>query len=226
MGYNVAAVTMQVEGRDLTTVKWVTDVLTWLNYTYNVVAVVDLIENGNFPGAETGLLEAVIDAAPETGLPAAILALESMISDEGARIQLEGLTTGHTFHVNLKGIDRVIDALARICDPARRREHRVKVEREAEAARHEAETNRSEEKIATARAEREVQDVKIKAAREMLTGIGILAETHSRLRDQLTEYYGEEAAQRMMDKIGAELDRAIGIQPASDIKMIEGPDSC
>ncbi|MFD7263370.1 hypothetical protein [Streptomyces sp. NPDC059874] len=222
MGYNLASVTLRFEGREINTVKWVTDVLTSLNYAYDVAAVAYFMEHQGVGDSQAHILENILEGTAEAGLSAAVLSIEPML-EEGAKLKLENLTTGHSFEINVTGVAEVVDSLAKVIDPARRADFKEDAKKKQGERQHQAEMNKTEEAIAKATAELQVLTINNQIALEALKGFREVVKEYSNLHNQLVESFGEENANKLLEKFAAEYARSLGLLPVSEIKVIEGP---
>lgn len=129
--------TLRISGQEYTTLGWVYDSMAALEYAYNLVAVVQLVDEGHIHSEEFKDLVAVFRRSSELGFPTLNLLLRSFIPPD-AQARLEGLETGHSFTIKFGGIAKAINAIAAIFDPARRAAQQ-------EDDRHQAEMNRLDE---------------------------------------------------------------------------------
>lgn len=116
--------TLHVASKDVldptTPLGWVAETMADLDYLYNILAIPDLVEQGRIASFS---LEALDDS-----LLSRVFGDLAQVSNSRIRplvpptvqAQLETLQVGMSFTIQLSGLAKVIDALARIFDPARR----------------------------------------------------------------------------------------------------------
>lgn len=117
----------------------------------------------------------------------------------------------------------VIDSVAKVCDPARRADLKEDTKKKEGERLHQAEMDKTAEVIAKASAELQVLTINNQIALEALRGFRKVAKEYSNLHNQLVESFGEEKANKLLEKFAAEYARGLGLLPASEIKVIEGP---
>jgi hypothetical protein len=134
--------TLHVSRKDVedptTTLGWVAETMADLDYLYNILAIPDLVEQGRIASSSLVMFN---DALMQTGFGVPPQTINSSIRPlvpPTAQAQLETLQVGMSFDIKIDGSDKVIDALARIFDRARRRAQK-------EDDRHRQTMNRLEE---------------------------------------------------------------------------------
>lgn len=223
MGFSIATTTLRISGENYTTVRWVTDCLVSLNYAYDVSAVAHIIDGGGLDKAEIVVFRAAVESAPEAGLAAAILSLESMI-EEAARLQLAQLNSGSSFTISLTGIAESIRELADVFDPSRRADRKEDRARRKSQRQHEEKINKAHEKVIEAQSVAELQNIRDRAEISQLEALSRKLELSGEIYNRLVDQFGPEEAEKFLEKIKGEPGRAIGLLPATDVQAIEAPD--
>jgi hypothetical protein len=124
-----AHLTLHVSRKDVedptTTLSWVAETMADLDYLYNILAIPDLVEQGRIDSSHLVMFN---DSLMQTGFAVPPQTINSSIRPwvpPTAQAQLETLQVGMSFTIKISGLSKVIDALARIFDPARRAAQRA-----------------------------------------------------------------------------------------------------
>ena len=184
------------------TVTAVTSTLMGIDYAYNLVAFIELCDQGYKLDSDTVLN--LLSQADSVGIAAANFGLHATIPVD-ARLQLELLEFDASFTIGISGIGRVIEALISVFDPLARKERR-------EDLRHKREMNLSEEDLAKLS----------RVDKRLEIAMRVLSDDRSNVNARWREALGPERASQMRMLAAQEFGRAIDSLPDS-LKAIEAP---
>ncbi|MEV5542780.1 hypothetical protein AB0L13_38755 [Saccharopolyspora shandongensis] len=183
---------LRVSRDALDTVGWATEVLTILEYAYNIALVIDYIDEGY--GTRLESLSAIIESAPVVGLPTANYALRLGLPPD-IQLQLDELRSENPIIVKVDGIAKIIEVIVANFTPRGRRRQ------DAEEERKKAQEKRT----------RETFDLETKRKRVKLWKEGMKG-WHN-FKKLSKDYLGDEQSER--------LDRLLMEQFLAQINMLE-----
>jgi hypothetical protein len=183
---------------------WVAETMTALEYIYNILAVVDLIEQRRILDYRFIELESIFRSSSQLGFPSVNLVLRDFIQSY-FQAQLEGLEVGMSFTIKFGGrLEKVIDTLAGIFDPARRRAQR-------EEDRHRATMNRWEE-----------EDMKTQVlSRRLELIVEMINAPESRFNHDLEAQLGFERTRQLKQNMLDESTRGLKALGMNEAEVIE-----
>jgi hypothetical protein len=116
--------TLHISRKDVedptTTLGWVAETMADLDYLYNILAIPDLVEQGRMTSSSLVLFNDSLISLGYGVLPQVNSSRIRPLVPSTAQAQLETLEVGKSFTLKFTGLAKVIDALARVFDPARR----------------------------------------------------------------------------------------------------------
>jgi hypothetical protein len=201
-------ITLEVVSRE-NTVGQVTDLLDYVEYSYNLGAVVEVVDQG-YLEHQLGQILSVLRSVDHIGVHTACYGLRTALGNDGAQLLFTGFQPTGSSIVSFQGLSNIIDALARVFDPGRRAGQK-------EDRRHTRVMNKIEEE----KAEVDLVSKKVDLVRQVFKTQPAFADEGSNFNQLLRERLGTENAQELKGLLVSEFERAsLG---AGDLKILEVP---
>ena len=142
---------LHISGRERVTAGWVATTLTSLDYSYNVAAAVELLDQGFFSDHEMMTIFTLLRDAEMAGIETTDSALRALIYED-AQLVVTSVASVNSFELNLLGLDKIIKEIRESCGRHGRDKRKLKNEEQrlkndaAKAAEEEAANQRKHDR--------------------------------------------------------------------------------
>jgi hypothetical protein len=191
---------LHISGHERVTAGWVATTLTSLDYSYNVAAAVELLDQGFFSDHEMMIFYMLLRDAEMAGIETTDSALRTLIYED-AQLVVTSVTSVNSFTVNLFGLDKVIKEIRESCGRHGREKRRLQNEEQ-----------RLKNEAAEAAANEFTNQQKHDSAMRILAFFEGAANAHKRL----AKVMGEEQATKVIEMAAQEYQRGLQLPPGTD----------